>query len=198
MRHLRYWQIKESAPGYTGRINASSEAQVGYIEPWIFWLSWAPVISGISVWSSFYRFECDQVVPASIHSLVHWIFSPSTHWAAWICHVLPSPQQWDGHRQQRAVLTDCLQKACMSVPGRAALLCSLARQVAFVKLYEQCVPWQRRLHCALVTLLPAVYVVSAQKEATPQHVLNAGVLCPLAAQPQYGRFAIHPAQSALA
>lgn len=43
-----------------------------------------------------------------------------------------------------------------------------------------------------------VCVVSAQKETTPWHVLNAGVLCPLAAQSQYGRFAIHPVQSALA
>lgn len=29
----------------------------------------------------------------------------------------------------------------------------------------------------------------------PQYILDAGVLSPLAAQPQYDRFAIHPAQS---
>lgn len=52
--------------------------------------------------------------------------------------------------------------------------------------------------CSVVALWSAVCVVSAQKEATPWHVLNAGVLCPLAAQSQYGRFAIHPVQSALA
>lgn len=47
-----------------------------------------------------------------------------------------------------------------------------------------------------VTSLPSFYVrLYRQKERTHQHVLDARVSYPLAAQPQYNRFAIHPAQS---
>ena len=60
----------------------------------------------------------------------------------------------------------------MSVPGRAALLCFLASCVSLHGRWHllNCmndVPLDRvlrRLHCSVVTSLPVVYVVSAQKE----------------------------------
>lgn len=101
-------------------------------------------------------------------------------------HPLSSERNTDD--RQRAMLSDHLQKAAMSVPGRAGLPCSFAWQVAFVKLHERCIPWQsqRRCQCSVVTLSPAAHVASAQKEATQRLVPNVGILCPLADQPQYG------------
>lgn len=47
----------------------------------------------------------------------------------------------------------------------------------------------------VVTSLSSMLHLYRRKEATQQHVLDLGVLSLVVAQPQYDRFAIHPAQS---